>query len=74
MTIKTLEFIHRLLIREEQVSKEIYNEKRQLQHEYEEKENIDKDIVKDKEKTADYFMKLHFESLNALNDFENADW
>ena len=38
MTIKTLEYIHRLLIEEEAKTNEVYKAARKLQHEYEESE------------------------------------
>ena len=38
MTIKTLEYIHALLIEKEQQANEVYKNSRKLQHEYEESE------------------------------------
>lgn len=41
MTIKTLEYIHALLIEDERKRKEVYERARHLQHEYEECEDGD---------------------------------
>ena len=44
MTIKTLEYIHRLLIEEEAKTNEVYKAARKLQHEYEESETAGRDL------------------------------
>lgn len=46
MTIKTLEYIHRLLVEEEAKTGEVYKAARKLQHEYEESETTGKDLAK----------------------------
>lgn len=73
MTIKTLEYIHALLIEDERKRKEIYEEARQLQHEYEEKD-ADKGLIKRQTGAADGYMREHFAALNALEDFEGQEW
>ena len=42
MTIKTLEYIHKLLVEEERKTNEVYKGARKLQHEYEESETASK--------------------------------
>ncbi len=76
MTIKTLEYIHRLLIEEEAKTKEAYKSARKLQHEFEgsETEAINKDVAKKQEATADKYMKLHLAAADALEDFESHNW
>ncbi len=74
MTIKTLEYIHRLLLEEEAKTNEDYKGARKLQHEYEESETADKGLVKRQEAAADEYMKIHLAALNALEEFESHDW
>lgn len=74
MTIKTMEYIHRLLIEEEAKTNEVYKAARKLQHEYEESEAADKTLAKEQEAAADEYMKIHIAALNALEDFEGRDW
>jgi len=74
MTIKTLKYIHQLLVDEEQKIKEIYLNARKLQHEFEESEIPDKVLIKEQEKAADEYMKEHIIILNALEDFEAQEW
>lgn len=74
MTIKTLEYIHRLLIEEEAKTNEVYKAARKLQHEYEESETADKSLAKKQEAAADEYMKIHIAAENALEDFERHGW
>ncbi len=74
MTIKTLKYIHQLLVDEEQKIKEIYLNARKLQHEFEESEIPNKVLIKEQEKAADEYMKEHIIILNALEDFEAQEW
>lgn len=74
MTIKTLEYIHRLLIEEEAKTKEVYKEARKLQHEYEESETPEKDLAKRQEEAADEYMRIHLAAENALEEFESCEW
>ncbi len=74
MKISTLEWIHELLKEAEQKSKEDYNNARKLQHEYEESETADNDLVKAQQDAADELMRIHLEVINALNDFEDHEW
>ena len=78
MTIKTLEYIHRLLVEEEAKTGEVYRAARKLQHEYEESDIEDKDIIKDltkkQEAAADEYMKIHIAAENALEEFESHEW
>lgn len=73
MTIKTLEYIHALLIEDERKRKEVYDNSRHLQHEYEEND-ADKKLIKRQTETADEFMREHIAALNALEDFEGQEW
>jgi len=73
MNIKTLEYIHKLLIEEDSKTNEVYRAARSLQHEYEE-HNADKALIASQEKAADEFMNIHFAASNALEDFENQEW
>lgn len=74
MTIKTLEYIHALLIEDERKRKEVRDNSRQLQHEYEESETASKDLIKRQTEAADEFMREHIAALNALEDFEGQEW
>ena len=59
MTIKTLEYIHALLIEKEQQANEVYKNSRKLQHEYEESETASKDLIKRQTEAADGYMHEH---------------
>ncbi len=75
MTIKTLEFIHRLLIEEEAKTKREYKyAARRLQRECEESETVSKDFIKSREAAADKSMKVHTAAASVLEDFESHDW
>lgn len=73
MTIKTLEYIHALLIEDERKRKEVRDNSRQLQYEYEEN-NADKKLIKRQTEYADEFMHEHIAARNALEDFEEQEW
>lgn len=75
MTIKTLKYIHELLLENEAEAKFVYKNARKLQHEYEESESENaEELAKSQATWADDCMKAHTEALNALNDFESQDW
>lgn len=74
MTIKTLEYIHTLLIAQEKQTSEVYKNSRKLQHEYEESETASKDLIKIQTEAADEFMHEHLAAVNALEDFESHMW
>lgn len=74
MTIKTLEYIHRLLIEEKSKTEEAYKGARKLQHEYEESETADKGLVKRQTEAADGYMRIYIAAENALEDFESHKW
>ena len=74
MTIKTLEYIHRLLIEEEAKTNEVYKAARKLQHEYEESETAGRDLAKKQEAAVDEYMVIHRAAVNALEDFESHGW
>lgn len=74
MTVKTLEYIHTLLIAQEQKTSEVYKNSRKLQHEYEESETASKDLIKSQTEAADEFMHEHLAAVNALEDFESQEW
>ena len=71
MTIKTLEHIHKLLIRNEDNSLFLYKEARQSQYKSEESGIPD---AEQKKKTADTLYQVHSEAFDALQEFENQDW
>ena len=71
MTIKTLEYIHRIMIREEEKLLTVYKYARDQQYAAEAAESQD---VEQKKQEADSFWKLHSEALDALQEFENQDW
>ena len=66
MTIKTLEYIHRLLVEEESKTREVYRAARELQGEYEERETVDEGLVKSQMEAAREYMKKH---INAKTHF-----
>lgn len=74
MTIKTWEYIHRLLVEEESKTREVYRAARRLQHEYEESETADEDLVQRQKKAADEYMKKNFAAKDALYEFEKKEW
>ena len=73
MMIKTLEYIHALLIEDERKRREVRDNSRRLQHEYEENDG-DKKLIQRQTEYADEFMREHFAALNALEDFERQEW
>lgn len=73
MTIKTLEYIHVLLIEDERKRKEVYENSRRLQREYEEN-GADEELINRQDEDAGKFMSEHFAALNALEDFEGQEW
>ncbi len=71
MTIKTLEFIHRLLIEEEAKTKKSYEDARRMRREYEgDNEAVNRDLMEDQKAAANE----HTAALNALEDFEGHEW
>lgn len=73
MTIKTLEFIHKLLNDEDCRASEAYRAARDLQHEYED-HDADKDLIRRQTEAADELMLLRNQASNALLDFESQEW
>lgn len=74
MTIKTLEYIHRLLLDEKAKTQKTYEAARKLQYEYEESETTDKSLAKEQEAVADESLRTHMAALNALEEFESREW
>lgn len=74
MTIKTLEYIHALLVDHEAAAHMDYKAARKLQHEYEESETPDEELVAKQKAAAELRMTFHNEALNALRDFEQQEW
>lgn len=74
MTIKTLEYIHALLVDHEAATHMDYKAARKLQHEYEESETADEALVEEQKAAADLYMRAHSEAVNALRDFEQQKW
>lgn len=73
MDIKTLEFIHHLLIEAENKTNEQYKAARKLQHIYEDSV-ADKNLINTQKTYANECMRIHVEALNALKVFENHEW
>lgn len=73
MTITTLEYIHRLLQAEEYKTNEVYKSARRLQHDYEDSETPDKELIKNQTEAADEFMRKHSRAWDALRDFEEQE-
>lgn len=73
MTIKTLEYIHKLLIEDERKTNEDYKGSRKLQHEYED-HDAPKDLIARQTEAADGYMHKHLAALDALTDFESHEW
>ena len=74
MTIKTLEYIHRLLVEEESRTREVYRAARELQGEYEEREKVDEGLVKSQTEAAREYMKKLINAKDALYEFESNEW
>lgn len=71
MTIKTLEFIHNLLVGEEAKTKRVYEDARRMRREYEgDDEAVNRELMEDQKAAADE----HVSALNALEDFESHEW
>lgn len=73
MTIKTLTYIHTLLLQNELRTNETYQGARRLQHEYEDN-NAPEELIKSQTEAADSFMKIHSNALDALLEFERKEW
>ena len=73
MTIKTLEYSHALLIEDERKRKEVYENSRRLQREYEEN-GADEELINRQDEDVGILMREHFAALNALEDFEGQEW
>ncbi len=70
MTIKTLEFIHRLLVAEEAKTKKAYRDAESLWPGYVENGAVSRDFIEKQDECA----KAHTAAANALEDFESRDW
>ncbi len=73
MNIKTLEYIHKLLIEKERKTDEIYKEARRIQHEYE-ATGKSQDVITRQAQAANSYMQEHIAALKALEDIESHDW
>lgn len=73
MKIKTLEYIHNLLIEEERKTNEVYKAARDLQHQYEDRD-ASRDLIKSQTAAADEYMQIHSAAWHALDDFESQEW
>lgn len=71
MTFQTLQYIHKPLVNEEQMSLSALKDARKEQYAAEDAQSPD---AAQKRETADLFYKLHSEAQDALQDFENQDW
>ena len=71
MTIKTLEHIHRILIRNESESLFLLQDARKRQYAAEDAGSPDAQSAK---KNADALFEIHSEAFDALQDFESQDW
>lgn len=70
MTIKTLTFIHQLLIEEEAKTSRIEKWTREQLYAAEDEGKPTEELTKDKDRA----FKHHSEALAALQDFENHEW
>ena len=73
MTIKTLEYIHKLLQDEERKTNEVYRAARDLEYEYRDK-GVDRELIKRQQAAADEYQEIHCNAWNALDDFESQEW
>lgn len=73
MNIKTLEYIHNLLIEEKRKAYEVYENARHLEYEYAERE-ADEDLIKQQREAADGYRDAYLVAEYALDDFERCDW
>lgn len=71
MTVKTLSYIHKLLVLKEENYLSMYNDARKAQYDAEDAQSPD---AEQKKRTADTFWEMLSESSDALQDFENQDW
>lgn len=74
MNIKTLEYIHALLIEKERQTKEDYRNARELQYEYEESETASESLIESQTKAADEYRGVYHAAADALEDFESQEW
>lgn len=73
MTIKTLTYIHRLLQAEEQLTREAYEEARDLYYESDELGD-DPELICSREEAKDAARAAHSAALDALQEFERQEW
>lgn len=81
MTIKTLEYIHHVLIEKESHANLSYQNARKLQYEFEDNEEMKAELpevyarlVREQKEAADNFYKIHTQAESALIEFESFDW
>lgn len=79
MTIKTLEYIHNLLIEREAAARAEYGAARKQLSDDDSKEletgaPINVALAKEHKDTACSCMRAHSEALDALKDFESVEW
>lgn len=73
MKIKTLEYIHNLLVEKERKTDEVYREAKRLQLEYE-VAGKDKELIDHQARVAKGYMEEHIAALKALEDLEGHNW
>lgn len=81
MTIKTLEFIHNILLEKESHANLAYQNARKLQYDFEDNEEMKEELpevyarlVREQKEAADNFYRIHTQAQNALIEFESVDW
>ena len=74
MRIKTLEFIHQLLLTEKEKRDAAYKAACDLLNTSQECEAPDRKLIAEQREAVDEFMKEYFVALNALEDFEGEEW
>ena len=75
MNIKTLEYIHKLLVESEAMAKEDYDIERNLQYDYEESNDPESiRLAKEHARIADKAAKIYFAAVDAREDFEGQEW
>lgn len=73
MTITALEYIHKVLIKNEQEARELYHEASRLLQEYEE-HGADQDLIDRQAKAEKAYREEYFGARGALQDFEDNEW
>ena len=74
MNIKTLEFIHQILLAEKDKRENAYTAASDLENQYEESETANEELIRRQKETVDELMKEYFAVLGVLINFEEQEW